>query len=93
MNEEINNELLRKAEIVLTDLEKDIARLPSKQVWCCKHTDQIEALIERMEEFIESCYMAMAGAIDKTREMINGMIDMAEDEIKEAEGVKYSLKR
>ena len=89
---EFNTDLLAKADIILKDLEKEIAGLPNKQVWCCKTTDQIEALIERMEEFIESCYMAMSGTIEKTRDMLNGMIDMAEDEITEAEAIKYSLR-
>ena len=89
---EPSNELFIKMNIVLNDLDREIAQLPSKQVWTCKSTDEIEALIQRMEQFIEHCYMSMSGTIEKERDMLNGMIDMAEDEIKEAEGVQYSLK-
>ena len=87
------NEIYKKADAVLKGLEKEISELPNKQVWSCKTTDEIEVLIERMEQFIETCYMSMSGTIDKTRDMLNGMIDMAEDEIKEAKSIQYSLKR
>ena len=93
MSEELNNEVMRRAEVVLQDLEKEISELPKAQVWCCKNTDQIEDLINRMEMFIESCYMAMSGTIDKTRDMLGGMIEKAEDEKIQAEGILYSLKR
>ena len=93
MNEEINNEVIRRAEVVLQELEKEILELPRAQVWCCKNTDQIEDLINRMEIFIENCYMAMSGTIDKTRDMLGGMIEIAEEKKIEAESIMYSLKR
>jgi len=90
---EPSNELFIKMNIVLNDLDREIAQLPSKQVWACKTTDEIEALIVRMEQFIEHCYMSMSGTVEKERDMLNGMIDMAEDEISEAESILYSLRR
>jgi len=93
MGEEINNELLRKADIVLQDLDKEIAELPRTQVWCCKNTKEIESLIDRMKIFIDSCYSAMSGTMDKTRAMLTEMISMGEKEISEAESISYSLGR
>jgi len=89
----ISDEMMRRVDIVLQDLGKEIAELPGKQVWTCKSTDQIEELINRMERFIDYCYQSMAGTIDKTRDMLSGMIDIAEDEIEEAKAVQYSLKQ
>lgn len=91
MDEEINNELLRKADIILKQLDKEIMDLPRKQVWCCKNKEEIISLIDRMEIFIDSCYSAMSGTMDKTREMLTEMINMAEKEISEAESILYSL--
>jgi len=88
---ETSDKLFKRINVVLNDLEKEIAQLPSKQVWACKSTDEIEALIVRMEQFIEHCYMSMSGTIDQERDILNGMIDMAGDEIDEAKTVNYSL--
>ena len=88
---EPSNELFIRINVVLNDLEKEIAQLPRKQVYYCKQREEIEALIVRMKEFIDSCYQNMSGTEEKERDLLNGMIDMAEAEIEEAEIVKYSL--
>jgi len=89
---ELSTELLNKMDVALAELEKEISELPSKQVWTCQSTDQIEDLITRMEGFIDYCYMSMAGTLDRTRDILNGMIDMATDEKAEAKEILYGLK-
>jgi len=90
-NEQLSTEELNKVDQALDKLDKEIAELPSKQVWMCKNREEIEKLINRMEGFINWCYMSMSGTEDKTRKMLNEMIDMAEEEKKEAENVLFSL--
>ncbi|MHA1305371.1 MAG: hypothetical protein ACTSPI_16855 [Candidatus Heimdallarchaeaceae archaeon] len=93
MHNQLGIEELNKVDEVLDKLDKEIAELPNKQVWTCKNRDEINMLIDRMNKFIDSCYMSMSGTEDKTRKMLNEMIDMAEEEKKEAENVLFSLGR
>jgi len=90
-NKQLSTEELNKVDQVLDELDKEIAELPNKQVWTCKNRDEINMLIDRMNKFIDGCYMSMSGTGNKTREMLNEMIDMAEEEKKEAENVLFSL--
>ena len=62
-------------------------------MWCCKDTTEIERLIDRMEIFVDSCYSAMSGTMDKTREVLTEMISMGEKEISEDKSILYSLGR
>jgi len=90
-NEQLSTEELNKVDQALDKLDKEIAELPSKQVWMCKNREEIEKLINRMEGFINWSYNSMSGTEDNTRKMLNEMIDMAEEEKKEAENVLFSL--
>jgi len=90
-NNQLSTEELNKVDQVLDKLDKEIAELPNKQVWTCKNRDEINQLIDRMDKFIDGCYMSMSGTEDKTRKMLNEMIDMAEEEKREAENVLFSL--
>jgi len=90
-NKQLSTEELNKVDRALYELAHEIAGLPNKQVWTCMNREEIEKLINRMEGFINWCYMSMSGTEDKTRKMLNEMIDMAEEEKREAENVLFSL--
>jgi len=90
-NKQLSTEELNKVDEVLDQLDKEIAELPNKQVWSCKDRNEIERLMDRMEKFIDYCYMSMSGTMDKTRKMLIEMIEMAEMEKREAENVLFSL--
>jgi len=92
-DKQLSTEEMNKVDEVLDELDREIAGLPSKQVWTCKNRDEINQLIDRMDKFIDCCYMSMSGTEDKTRKMLNEMIDMAEEEKKEADNVLFSLGR
>lgn len=87
MNEEMGNEVLRQANIELKDNDRKIVNLPSYQTYYCKGFDKIEELVDYMNSFIDSMYPLLAGAEDKTREMILKYVEIAEEEISVAKGI------
>lgn len=93
MDEESNNKLLRQADTILIDLQKETDNLPQDQVWYCKSEEEIQLLVSRMEECVKNYYSLMAGTCDETRQMLLKMINIITWELTAAKAVLHSLER
>lgn len=82
-----------QADRIIDELEREAVKLPQKQVWWCKTKEEVVNLIDRLNQAIDSYYQVMSGTLEPTRKMLAEMIEITEEEIKEAESVLFSLRR